>query len=135
MEDEPLLAADNQESQSDGISVHKLAAALAALRAGALPSSAQASSALRAALRSPVLQTEGTVWTPELDHGRVGVGKLTKEGERVRDATRSVIESVLAWLGTRNADDQLQQFIHTCRTSELDLSESYRWILGEPGLR
>lgn len=130
MEEEPLLAGHEDGSHPDGISVHKLAAILAALRVGALPSSAQASAALQAALRSPLLQVDGTVWTPEIGHGRVGVGKLTKEGEQVRNCTRDVIESVLGWLGTRNSDDQLQDFVHACRNSKIDLREFRCWSVG-----
>lgn len=133
-EEQPLLEGDTSSILGRGVSVKDLSRALAALRAGALPSSEQLKAGLQALLRSPVLETEGTIWTPELGHGRIGTGKLTREGNAVRDTVRDVVSAVLVLLATRNADDQIQKLVFACRKAELDLSESGMSMWGASSL-
>jgi hypothetical protein len=128
-EHEPLLGQEESSARSPEISITHVAKALAALRAGALPSSDQLASLLRSFIHSPVLQVEGTIWSPEYGHGRIGVGGLTREGEEVRAAVRELSEALLRTVVEKDSDDRWQEFIVAIRKSEVDISESCSLLL------
>lgn len=125
-EDRPLLLDDDLPQLPPQISITSIAKALAALRAGALPSNEQAVSLLQAFLHSPLLEVEGTVFSPDYGHGRIGVGGLTKEGEQVRSAVRESVSALLRLLLEKNGDDRWQELVVAWRRAEVDISESSR---------
>lgn len=127
-EREPLLGTPPEQTT---LTIPNLAHSLAALRAGKLPSTLQLSTLLRAFLRSPLLQIEGTIFSTTYGSGRIGTGALTKEGESVRAALRELVEALLRAAMERNAEDQLQEFMYACRKAELELSEFRLGFLGE----
>lgn len=124
-EQQPLLDDDDSNRDVPQISITQVAHALAALRAGALPSTSQLASLLRSFLRSPLLEVEGTIFSPEYGHGRLGVGGLTREGEQVREAVRETVAAALRILVQHNSDDRWQEFVVAVRKSEVDISESH----------
>ncbi|GAA5982525.1 hypothetical protein JCM10908_006683 [Rhodotorula pacifica] len=103
----PRLTASAPYASTSTSQLHPLARtsrALAALKAGHLPSSSQLLSLSRLALQSDALRAEpsGAVWQPTYGHGRLGVGKLTAKGERVRLALRRAIEKGAELVEQRN---------------------------------
>ncbi|KAM0749695.1 hypothetical protein T439DRAFT_381267 [Meredithblackwellia eburnea MCA 4105] len=126
-EREPLLNnIDNNEQEQHSadnngpsLSIPLIANTLAALRAGKLPTSSQLSSILRSALHSPLLKVEHTIFEPEYGTGRIGVGTLTREGERVREAAGEVIQAILRIVQEKDPDDRFQEFVFACKKSKL----------------
>jgi hypothetical protein len=125
MDDErqPLLA--NEPPAKPTLSIPHITSALAALEAGALPSSDQLSRILKSFLHSPLLSIDHTIFSPEYGTGRLGTGGLTREGERVRAALKEVVEALLRLVQEKNADDRMQHFLVACRETELNLSELF----------
>lgn len=111
-----------ESSPGPTLSVHHLASSLAALRAGALPSSAQILTLLKAIENSSLLEVEGSIFEPKYGHGRLGLGKLSREGEKVRLAVRQLVASIERIVRERNGGDQVQDFVVACKKSQLDLS-------------
>lgn len=119
-EREPLLGLPSS-TPAPTLSIAHVARSVAALRAGKLPSSSQLAALLRAALRSPLLQIEHTVFSPTYGTGRIGTGQLTREGERVRQALAEVVGSLLRLVVEKDPDDRMQEFSLACRQAELEI--------------
>ncbi|GAA5902198.1 uncharacterized protein JCM6883_001326 [Sporobolomyces salmoneus] len=77
---------------------------LASLKAGHLPSTEQSLDFIDYALESEWLKQEshGTVWEPTYGQGRLGVGRLSEKGEKVRESTREWLESTRELVRERN---------------------------------
>ncbi|GAA5833675.1 hypothetical protein JCM11251_003201 [Rhodosporidiobolus azoricus] len=128
------------------LSLRALARFAAAIAAGHLPSTEQLLSLCDIVLESPLLDEDetGTMWEPTYGEGRLGTGKLTREGERVRLAAREAIWAFRELVEGRNpvikreriphngaalvgetdegeAGDGWQEFIHRCRENEVDI--------------
>ncbi|GJN94074.1 hypothetical protein Rhopal_007138-T1 [Rhodotorula paludigena] len=113
----------------------------AALDAGHLPSSTQLIALFDLVLASPLLEEDpqGTVWSPQYGEGRLGVGELSREGERVRLAARESVWSLRELVEGRNpvlktvdgelvgetdtgeTGDGWQEFLWRCKGSEVDV--------------
>ncbi|GAA5879964.1 hypothetical protein JCM1840_006944 [Sporobolomyces johnsonii] len=128
---------------SAALSLPRLTRILAALKTGHLPSTVQLLQLCDYALSSPLLDEDpsGTIWTPRYGEGRVGTGRLSREGEKVRLAAREVVWSARELAEGRNpvvrlagkgkakealageggqAGDGWQEFIWSCKRSEID---------------
>ncbi|BGP20490.1 hypothetical protein JCM10213_007647 [Rhodosporidiobolus nylandii] len=117
------------------LSLPALARAAAALKAGHLPSTAQLLSLFDSLLSSSLLSSS----TDSGGSEPIGVGRLTREGERVRLAAREAVWSVRELVEGRNPvlkrseggmegeTDEVrlgegwQEFVWRCRRSEVDL--------------
>ncbi|GAA5902489.1 hypothetical protein JCM6882_002766 [Rhodosporidiobolus microsporus] len=131
------------------LSLPALARFAAALSAGHLPSTEQLLVLCDLVLECPLLDDDevgaGTVWDPpDYGEGRLGTGKLSREGERVRLAAREAVWAFRELVEGRNpvvkresveedgvelvgetdvgqAGDGWQEFIHRCKENELDI--------------
>lgn len=120
----PLLSAQSKASTSfpnnpTPLNLSNLLRALSSLSTGHLPSTAQLSRITSTLLFSSLLQPpdpQGTIWESPYGEGRVGVGKLSREGEKVRLGTRrwlTALEGVVKEgnrsLGEGKKEDRLQE--------------------------
>ncbi|GAA5867980.1 hypothetical protein JCM8547_000772 [Rhodosporidiobolus lusitaniae] len=132
-------------SPGETLSLPAIAHFAAALKAGHLPSTEQLLALLDLVLEFPLLddgdEDNGTVWDPTYGEGRLGTGRLTREGERVRLAAREGVWSLRELLEGRNpvvkrekggsdlvgetdqgeAGDGWQEFLWRCRNSQVDV--------------
>ncbi|GAA5949504.1 hypothetical protein JCM21900_000242 [Sporobolomyces salmonicolor] len=126
------------------ISLPRLGRILAALKTGHLPSTVQLLQLCDYALASPLLDEDpsGMIWAPRYGEGRVGTGRLSKAGEKVRLAAREVVWSAREVIEGRNpsvrltgeghakakaltgegwkAGDGWQEFVWSCTRCEID---------------
>lgn len=129
--DRPHLHFEPSRPPNDSVRlIASLARFAAALEAGHLTSSTQLIAFFDLVLASPLLEEDpqGTAWSPQYGEGRVGVGELSREGERVRLAARESVWSLRELVEGRNPvletvdGDGWQEFLWRCRGSEVDVS-------------
>jgi hypothetical protein len=97
----PLLSDTNVEDAH--LTLTSLARALAAFRAGKLPTSAQFATLVQKILKSNLLQ-------PDLGSrfaGKVGGGKLSPKGRELVESTRAVLEALVRLVLEKNPDDKV----------------------------
>lgn len=121
----PLLA-PSPDSPTASIAISTLLSSLAALRAQKLPSNAQLAQISTALLNSSLLSLGGTIWHSEYGSGRIGTGRLSREGENVRIALRGVLEASGEWVKQRNQGEVLQELVTGVRESEIGSFVSQR---------
>lgn len=85
---------------------------LTLLRTAHFPATSQLSSLIDQALESEFLTIERTIWQRKYGRGRIGVGRLTREGENVRVAVRAWLEALKEFGEERNEKDAMQELIH-----------------------
>lgn len=129
MEREPLLAKQKipHTTNKDSTPIlPRLFTILAALKASKLPSSKQLINLLQSILHSDLLDStpEGTIFQPTYGTGRIGTGKLTKEGENVRTSIKEVLEAVLGLIQERLEDDTVQELLWHLKQSEIKVETS-----------
>lgn len=115
----PLLSAAPPDAPSPAIAIATLLSSLAALRAGNLPSNSQLHQIITELLNSSLLSVDGTIWTSEYGTGRIGVGKLSREGENGRVGLRGLLSSFREWIEGRNEGEVLQELVHSLRETEI----------------
>lgn len=111
------------------LSISRLTHILAALKQGHLPTNRQTLDLLNYFTSSPLLggTDDGSIWEPRYGRGRIGVGRLSREGENVRRNTREWLESLKRLIEQRivRADgrDVWQEFIWSMRNHSVEIGK------------
>ena len=93
------------------LSISRLVHILAALKQGHLPSTCQTLALSDYLLSSSLLSEtdDGTVWEPRYGQGRIGVGRLSREGENVRKGMREWVDSFEGLIKERTGGEESQR--------------------------
>lgn len=135
-ERQPLLsrpsATTAASNGSPSPALEHIVATLAAIRAGKLPTTSQLCHLIDTALASSLFAAElGTILEPRYGTGRIGTGALSREGERVRQRMREMMQLVREMMRERNGDDAMQKCVYALRHLELRLGEFVLHAAGE----
>ncbi|KAI5481821.1 hypothetical protein MNV49_000098 [Pseudohyphozyma bogoriensis] len=101
------------------VPLNNLTAVLAALRRDKLPTKSQANTILDTLLSSALLDEQyfNTLWRPAYGKGRLGTGRLTRQGEQVRKAVRELLVATKDMVNKYDDEDTWQSFWYEWKAS------------------
>lgn len=111
---QPGLQGAAPARNADGDVIPFFLHSLALLRTAHFPATSQLSCLINQVLDSEFLTIEDTIWRSRYGRGRIGVGRLTREGENVRIAVRTWLEVLKEFGEERNGKDGIQELVHFC---------------------
>ncbi|GAA5857545.1 hypothetical protein JCM5353_004927 [Sporobolomyces roseus] len=109
------------------LSISQLFHIFAALKQGHLPSTGQTLDLIEYLLSSPLLQDteQGTIYESRYGQGRIGVGRLSREGDNVRSGIRKWLESSRELMKERTQGegerDGWQELVWSMRNHSLEI--------------